>query len=369
MIGDAENPMQIVQYHPRALIGDGGISNSVRRLSKSMVERGAEVRIAYQPNPSTGNPTDAGDSQWWPVRHVGWRGARVPVGLDHVLTGSDAVILNSAWTAHNVRAAQVARTVGVPYVVADRGAYDPLILRRRRVAKSLWWQLLEKRTVRKATALHVFFASQERIVRDLGYQGEIIVAPNGINVPNVRWDGGSGGYLLYIGRFDPEHKGLDLLVEAVKALPPTERPEIRMHGPDWRGGKRAVESLVRELQLGDHIKIGSPVYDDEKWQLMQKAAGFVYPSRWEAFGNSTAEAAALGLPILVTAYPLGRYLAEHEAAILAETNVAGLADGLRRLRGSDASSVGARAATLVRRSFTWDAVAEDWLTQLAALRR
>jgi glycosyltransferase involved in cell wall biosynthesis len=360
--------MQIVQYHPRAFVGDGGISNSVRRLSKAMVRAGAEVRIAYEQDDAPGNAAEAGDAVWWPTKHVGWGRFRAPLAFHDVLAGSDVLVLNFGLTAHNVRAASVARSVGVPYVIADRGAYDPLILQRRRIAKRAWWRMLEQRAVLGARALHVFFDSQETALRDLGFTGEILVAPNGVDVPaGVNWDGGSGGYLLYIGRFDPEHKGLDLLVRAVKMLPPGDRPEIRMHGPDSRGGKLAVESLVAELDVEDRVLIGPPVYGSEKWDLMRSAAGFVYPSRWEAFGNSTAEAAALGLPVLVTGYPLGRYLADHSAAFLVETSVTGIADGLVRLRSAEAAAVGATASKLVREAFTWDAVAQDWLTQLAVL--
>ena len=54
------------------------------------------------------------------------------------------------------------------------------------------------------------------------------------------WDGGSGGYVLWLGRFDPEHKGLDLLLQALALLPSRERPTLRIHGPDWRGRKQKV---------------------------------------------------------------------------------------------------------------------------------
>ncbi|CAN5412869.1 glycosyltransferase [soil metagenome] len=358
--------MRIVQYHPRALVGDGGISNSVRRLSAAMVAAGADVVIAHQAGP-TSSPfaADAGDARWQPVRHVGMRGVQVPMGLHRVLDGADVLILNSAWTAHNVRAGAVATARGVPYVVADRGAYDPLILDRRRRVKRVWWHLLERRLVHRARALHVFFASQEGLVRRLGFDGELIVAPNGVIAPGGGgWDGGSGGAVVFIGRFDPEHKGLDLLVRAVASLPVDERPQIRMHGPDWRGGKAELETLVDALALRPWVHISQPVYGEEKWGLLRTAAGFAYPSRWEAFGNSTAEAAALGVPVLVTGYPLGRYLADHGGAMLAETTVEGLADGLRRLQGPDAAATGLRASQLVEDAFSWDAVARDWLAQL-----
>ena len=46
-----------------------------------------------------------------------------------------------------------------------------------------------------------------------------------------------GPDVLWLGRFDPTHKGLDLLVDAVRSLAPHERPRVRLHGPDRRGGK------------------------------------------------------------------------------------------------------------------------------------
>lgn len=363
--------MRIVQYHPRALVGDGGVSTSVRRLSAAMVRAGADVVIAHQSGdvgPDFAH--DAGDAGWVPVRHLGWRAMGVPIRLEDALPGADILILNSAWTAHNVRAGAVARAHGVPYVVADRGAYDPLILRRRPLVKRMWWHLFERRLVLGARGLHVFFRSQDEVVRSLGFGGDVLVAPNGVQVPEeAAWDGGSGGYVLYIGRFDPQHKGLDLLVRAIGSLPVDERPQLRMHGPDWRGGKAAVESLVVELGLQQWVRVGPAVYGERKWGLMAAAAGFAYPSRWEAFGNSAAEAAAMGLPVLVTGYPLGRHLADRDAAIMAATTVDGLADGLRRMRHPEAAAIGMAAAELVGPTFTWDAVAQNWLDQLAGMTR
>jgi glycosyltransferase involved in cell wall biosynthesis len=346
-------------------VGDGGVTNSVRRLSAAMADEGARLVIAYQ---ASDGPSPRDDRvTWQPVRHAGVAGIQVPLDLADVLAGCDMLILNSAWTAHNVRAGAIARAAGVPYVVADRGAYDPLILQRRRLLKDGWWRAFERRLVFGARAMHAFFPSQEQALRDLGYRGEVIVAPNGVQVPEgLRWDGGTGGYLLFVGRFDPEHKGLDLLLRAVASMPSAERPELRLHGPDWRGGKPRVVALIDELGLHGWAHVGSPVYGAEKWQLYTAAAGFVYPSRWEGFGNAPAEAAALGIPTLVTPYPLGRWFAEQGAAVLAEPDPASLARGLRTLLGPGASMIGRRAADTAQ-AFTWAAVARAWLTQMAAL--
>lgn len=361
----ASKPVRIVQYHPRALAGDGGVTNSVRRLSAAMAALGADLVVAYDgADGHAHEPTLA----WAPVRHVGPPRIRLPLTLDGALQDADVLVCNSAWTAHNAAAGRAARRARVPYILAPRGAYDPRIRRRRRLVKDVWWRAFERRLVDGARAVHVFFPEERSHLEALGITRDLIIAPNGVSVPEgVTWDGGSGGYLLYLGRFDPEHKGLDLLVRAAASLPAGSIPLLRLHGPDWRGGKAAVRALIRELGATDRVVVGEPVYGDDKWELLRAAVGFVYPSRWEGFGNSTAEAAALGVPTLVTPYPLGVHLARNGAAVLVDVEPASLRNGLRQLSSPHAAEVGRRAAQVVAEELTWEAVAAAWLQQIATL--
>lgn len=346
-------------------MGDGGITSSVRRLSDALVRQGAQAVVVAEPGNGTGLD---GDFRWVPLKHVGPGALRVPAQLGRVLAGADVLLLNSAWTAHNVAAGAVARRRGVPYVLAPRGAYDPSLWRRRRAAKRVWWALLERPLVRGARALHVFFDEQRDHLRAMGWRGDVLVAPNGVEVPaGLRWDGGSGGYVLYLGRFDPEHKGLDLLLRGVAAMRASERLAVRLHGPDWRGGKERVGALVDELGLRDHVVVGPPAYGDAKWELFTRAAGFVYPSRWEGFGNALAEAAALGVPTLATPYPLARFLAARGATVVVEPTPTDIAEGLRTLRTPAGAARGRVGAEVAAEHLTWDAVARTWLSQLRAL--
>lgn len=353
--------MRILRYYPRAWVGDGGITNSIRRISEATVRAGHDVRIAID---------DARELRqdeaftWVPVPHVGPRALRRPLGLEAALEGIDLMVLHSAWTLANVRAGAVARRLGVPYVLEPRGAYDPSIFRRRRALKRAMWEAVERTLVQGAMAIHVFFESEVDQLRKIGFTGPVIEAPNGITIPaEARWDGGSGEYLLWIGRFDPEHKGLDLLLRAVHGLAASERPNVRLHGPDWAGGKARVEALVEELSLGETVSIGPAVYGETKWQLISAARAFCYPSRWEGFGNSAAEAVCAGVPTLVTPYPFGRWLHGRGAAIMADATVEGLAGGVRRVLSAQGAGVAAVGGELLRNELTWDAVARSWLRQ------
>ncbi len=356
--------MRIINYHPRAMIGDGGITNSVRRLSEAFARLGVDAVIVYD---GSGQAQRDAGVEWLPVRHVARGALRVPLSIGTALASADVVVVNSAWTSANVVTGRAAYRTGVPYVLAPRGAYDPLIMRRNRWVKRVWWLLAERRLVTRAAALHVFFDEQRVQAERLGGIRDVVVAPNGVKVPDgLRWDGGSGDYLVYVGRFDPEHKGLDLLLQAVARLPSEARPDLRLHGPDWRGGKARVRRLVSDLELDGTVRVGDAVYGAAKWELLARAAGLVYPSRWEGFGNSLAEAAALGVPTLATPYPLARYLEGRGACIVADAHPEAIAEGLLALTRNGV--VAARPAVSVMDEFAWDSVARRWLDQLGRLR-
>lgn len=357
--------MDVLRYHPRAWIGDGGITNSVRSVSRSMVNAGATVRVVIDDDSRLAQ----NDSfTWVPVDHRGPKELRYPVGLSSQLQTADVAVLHSAWTFHNVVAGKDARRLQVPYVLEPRGAYDASIFRRKAAFKTVWWRLLERVLVRGAAAIHVFFDAEVDQLRAIGYHGPVVQAPNGIAIPaDASWDGGSGGYVLWIGRFDPEHKGLDTLLQALRLLPRQDRPQVRLHGPDWAGGKERVVQLVRDLDLAEHVIIGDAVYGQDKWKLIGAAAAFTYPSRWEGFGNSAAEAVAAGVPTLVTPYPFGRWLDGHDAAVMVEASPEGLAEGLRRVLSDEGKEKAGRGRGVLQAHLTWDAVARSWLSQVRTI--
>lgn len=362
--------MRVVRYYPRALDGDGGMTGAVCAGAMALCDIGAKVSLVYDAESSRDPETRTERLTWVPLRHGGPRGFRVPIGLEGVLKDADLLVLHSGWTAHNIAAARTAERLGVPYLLEPRGAYDPHIVSRRRHVKALWWRAGERRLVDKSLAVHVFFDSEREHLARLGYSGPIVAVPNGVRVdPDLRWDGGSGGYLLWLGRFDPQHKGLDLLLKAMSELDKRMRPPLRLQGPDWRNRKGDVAATVKALGLDEWVHIGEPVYGKDKTGLISRAKGFVYPSRWEAFGNSVAEAAGMGVPVLTTTYPLGLFLAERSAGVAKQAEPATLAAGISEVTGANAVRMGSNARRVVAEELSWDAVARSWLSQVEAIWR
>lgn len=358
--------MRIVHYCRHALAGESGVANSARGWAQALAGLGHHVALVVDAaqrvlDDVPGVPTV-------PLRHRRTGGVSWPSGLGSVLEDDDLLVVHGGWHPANNVAATIARRRGVPLVVLTHGVYYPAALDRGRVRKQVWAWAAERRMLRGAEAVHLLFRQEQAGLQRLGVAPPIVVAPNGVRVPpGQRWDGGSGGYVAYLGRYDPTHKGLDLLLTGLAHLPRDRRPHLRMHGPDWHDGRSKVATLVRTLGLADSVTVGDPLYGQAKWSLLTEARGLVLPSRWEASPMSLAEAAALGLPALVTDFPMGRLLAEAGAAIEVDRTPAAVASGLLALTGSTSAAVGRRARVFAEEHLSWEAVARSWLDQIEAL--
>lgn len=357
--------MRIVQYGPWALAAETGSGVSILGWCEALARAGHDVRLLFDRHAVKRSPPEGVSPT--PVTHRFKARLTMPTGIGRLVKGADVLVVHGGWTAWNISACRQAARQRVPYVITTHGVYDPQTLQRSRLAKKIWYPLLERPHLGRAMALHLFFEQEREGLRRLGVSSPTIVAPNGITRQEIRWDGGSGGYLLWLGRFDPHVKALDLLLLALRTMPESDRPPLRLHGPEFRGHKARLIELVRGQGLSRWVTIGEPVYGEDKWRLVAQAAGCVYPSRWDASPMAVAEAIGAGVPTLVADYPLGRYLASEGAALLCERTPAGIAEGIRVLLSSQGAKLSEGAERVARDRLSWEAVADAWLGQVKRL--
>ena len=356
--------LRLVHYYPRALVGDGGCTYAVRGWAASVAKAGVKVLVAYDQSGTSAQDPEVDWKQLSPQR-IQLRASR---SFKSILDDADYLVLHSGWVFHNVQAAKAARSSNVPYLLTPHGAYDPHLLRRKRVLKRLWWTTLERGVVDHAAAIHIFFEEERGHLERLGYAGNVIVAPNGVEIPEADRTETARDYVLWMGRFDVYSKGLDVLLHALASIPAESRPPTRLHGPDWRGGKERMLDLVHTLGLEQSVTIGPPLYGAAKWNALRNARLYVFPSRWEAHGIAAAEAAGIGVPMVATSTsPFGRQLAQGGAALLADPDAGSLASAIVEGWSHDLEAMGQKARELVRDRFSWRAVTDSFLTQLRAL--
>jgi glycosyltransferase involved in cell wall biosynthesis len=171
------------------------------------------------------------------------------------------------------------------------------------------------------------------------------------------------GFLLYFGRLDIFHKGLDTLLEAV-ALLVRERPhlEIRIAGRG-KDAERVAEH-ARNLGISGNVRLLGAVSDAERNALFAGAALQLMPSRFEGFGLAAAEAMAAGVPLIASAVgSLPEVVDAPRGGILVPAdNPQALADAAKSLLDNPArrSELSTTARESARR-FSWSAVADAHL--------
>jgi glycosyltransferase involved in cell wall biosynthesis len=365
--------MRIVHYYPTARV-DSGVTIALWAWARAVAATGLEVAVLHGgANPLPDQRLDEGigvtaegiREEVVPHRGRGRLTAR-PVGLGRWLHTDDVLVLHEGWVVSNQVAAVAARRAHVPYLVMPHGVYEPAW---RTYLKSPVWlrERMERYLLDRALAVHVFFESEIPDVAHLAPRASFITAPTGFTIPADRWEGG-GGYLSWVGRYDPTHKGLDVLVDAMALLPPERRPLLRLHGYDFRGGRAALERRIAELGVGDRVEVGGVITGAEKTDFLRRADGYVHPSRWESYGIALLENLALGVPCLASStIHLAGDLRRDGAAVLAAPDPRSLADGLVALAAAP-SDLGVRGRTLVERRFAWSAVVPEFVMSLEALR-
>ena len=357
--------MRFVSYYSRAVSDASGVTVALWAWANALVAAGEEVLVVHAGGRRR-SPDPALDVRGVPdviIRHLGsQRATYVPVGLAGVLRRGDVLLLHEGWVLSNHVAAALAMVLRIPYVVVPHGAYEPgvfaIMKRPRRVRR-----ILERLLLERALAVHVFWDSERPLVTAVAPRARTIVAPIGATMPADHWLGG-GGYLAWLGRFDPVVKGLDVLLEGLAYLEPEVRPRLRMHGPDYNDGIAATRAHVERLGLGPWVTIGDPVYGQAKRDFLVHADGYVHPSRSESYGIALVENLQLGVPSIVSdVIHIAAPLRAAGAALVVPLTAEGIATGLRALPAA-ADALRDRGPAFVRDELAWPAVTERFLAGL-----
>lgn len=165
--------------------------------------------------------------------------------------------------------------------------------------------------------------------------------------------------LLFLGRFEYQMKGLDLLVDAFIQIS-QEFPDIRLKiagsGPD----RTKLAALLKSRGLSERVDWLGRLDGSAKWEVLRRASLVLMPSRFETFGLVALEALAVGTPVVAFDIPPLHELAADSGAILLVHEIDGVDLGRAAccllndpVQWCDMSVAGKDRAEM----FTWEAAA------------
>jgi glycosyltransferase involved in cell wall biosynthesis len=269
-------------------------------------------------------------------------------------------------------AGQFCRRNRIPYVVEPMGMYRPIV--RNIALKKLHRGLFGRRLMTGARFVIATSEQERGELIEAGIDAErVVIRRNGIEIPQSlpasgvfrrRWNLTVGAKLvLFLGRVVSK-KRPDLLIQSFadwKAKSRGRRSSfLAIAGPaEEESYIASLKSLAQSLGVGEAVVFPGALFGEEKWQAYRDADVFVLPSENENFGNTAAEAAACGTPVIVSDRCGIAPLLEG-AGVIAPVDRIEIARALSQiLDDADFAAQCRRGCAEAAKQFSWEAPLDD----------
>jgi glycosyltransferase involved in cell wall biosynthesis len=259
----------------------------------------------------------------------------------------------------------------IPYLITPRGGMNRGAQARKRWKKHLGNLLFFSNMVRKAGAIHCLTPMEAAETALWGRP--IFVVGNGVDLPSMRSLArpGHGNRLriIFLGRLDVDHKGLDLLLKGwalAKATLKKVGAELIIYGPDPGDEKAVLTKCIGDYGLESMVQLKGVVLGEEKALVFSEADVFVHTSRHEGHPMAVLEALSYGLPCLLT--PGTNVAFEVQSAGAGwqvEPTPESIAQGLIEISRSQLilQDMGRAGRALIDERYTWKRIGQQLIEQ------
>ncbi len=216
----------------------------------------------------------------------------------------------------------------IPFIYTTHGAYNKIAIERSGLKKKIYFKLFEEKIISWSSVLHFVGKSESEVLKDKKIISKESFIPNGlaatIQLPEVVNALNTTELVFgFCGRITIIEKGLDLLLQAFAQYKNVhnKRGKLCLIGD----GKEivALQKMAEDLNIAPYVEFVGSIYGEEKLQIIKSFNAFVHPSRNEGMPTAVLEAAALGVPCLVsTETNLGSYINDYDAGYVLEKNTA-----------------------------------------------
>lgn len=270
---------------------------------------------------------------------------------------------------------------GVPYVVTPHGMLEPWALSYKAWKKRLYYNIIEKPALEKASAIQVLASPEADSILSLGIKTPLVCVPNGIHrqdfetlsAPEVFYQKfpvpRNKTLILFLGRLDPK-KGLDLLAPAfAKVHAQFPQTHLAIAGPDNIGFLPTAQGFFAKAGCLNAVTFTGMLTGSLKYAALAAARIYVAPSYSEGFSMSVLEGMASGLPCVITTGCNFPEAAAAQAAYVVSINAGELAGALSQCLSNpqQAKAMGDRARQLIFEKYTWERISSRMIEVYTAI--
>lgn len=218
----------------------------------------------------------------------------------------DLVHIHGVYNINHILLARWLAKKEIPYIVSIHGGLMAEALKKSKYKKKIAIKLLIKNMLAQAASVHALNEQEASDISKIINHSSIKIIPNGVGHTSYQQEekylDNEKLNLLFIGRIDVHHKGLDKLFNTLDRDEFRKTVHLYLVGPYAdQVDKMYIEKRISKSEnLKAIVKVIGPKYGVEKEQYYQKADFFIHTSRYEGMPMAVLEALAAGIPAIVT---------------------------------------------------------------------
>mgnify|MGYP001851447357 CR=1 FL=1 len=255
---------------------------------------------------------------------------------------------------------------GKPYLITFHGNLAQEALKFHYIRKQIYLTCYAKRFLSGACAFHALSNNEKKDINRVIVNPTWVI-PNGVKT-NVDLSCNSAEdssvfSLIYLGRIDVQHKGIDYLFDAMEiVLRRDENIVLDVFGGfNSKSDKKWItRRLKKSTRLSDHIRFHGKVFGWEKYNALNNSKVFILTSRYEGMPMAALEAMQVGIPIIVsTQTNLADIVYKSGAGRVVELNPTKIADAIcefKSLSKSELNNLGKAGEKYVKEYMNWNEI-------------
>ncbi|MGB0522994.1 MAG: glycosyltransferase family 4 protein [Flammeovirgaceae bacterium] len=303
------------------------------------------------------------------LKHKFWLHASIKQAIQQI--GQPTVFhLHGGFIPEFYHFSQLLHKYQIPFVHTAHGAYNTIAMQRNKRLKQLYFTCFEKTILKNAQTLHFIGSSELAAIHGLIDHPNCTLIPNGQEMLDQRYRKKpqvNAPIFGFCGRLDIHTKGLDVLVKAF-AQYHKQQPSSKLWLIGDSDERLTLTQLIHSLGIAHHVIFWGKQFGKEKEELMQQMDVFFHPSRNEGLPGAVLEAAAMGIPCVVSKESnVGAYIDQFQAGkCLKQNNVKELTKTMLEMHQAweDQSAYQQfqkNAITMVKEAFDWHRLASQHL--------
>lgn len=328
-----------------------GVANTVINYARVIKEKGGRAIVVTPDNP------DANDSGFdYPIIRYPGIDLRDSIGYTAgnpfslptrlALQERNIALLHSHCPAmSNLLARSMRETMDVPFILTYHTKFDidiANIIKLKGIQHGMIRALVD--SVSACDELWVVSDGAGKNIQNLGYEGDYIIMPNGVDMPKHRVpyseiEAAAAEYnipkdvpvFLFVGRL-MWYKGIRIILDALAALK-YEQLDFRMIFIGGGSDETDIRKYTSKLRLNDKVIFTGPIHDREKLAAWYCCADLLlFPSTFDTNGLVVREAAACSLAsVLIDGSCASEGVTNGTDGLLIQENAASLAVCLARI--------------------------------------